>query len=184
MSNFTLNMKKTVLHLSLLAGIILYSKVARSQTLSTDSAAEKNFKPHGTLWGNAFGDYAYKLDADTVDGGRGSDQYSGVPKSRQLFQFRRIYLGYSYDVSPSFSAELLMAAEDDITSGDLLVNNKFAPYIKLANIRWKNIWKGTDIVFGQVSTPAFPLLSERIWGIARSKKLLVILGAPLRMTSG
>ncbi|MEO6187598.1 MAG: hypothetical protein ABIO82_06695, partial [Ginsengibacter sp.] len=28
---------------------------------------------------------------------------------------------------------------------------------------WKNIWKNTDLVVGQVSTPAFALLTEKIW---------------------
>ena len=69
----------------------------------------------------------------------------------------------------NLAAELLLAAEDNVTtgsgttSGDLLSDNKLAFYIKLANIRWKNIWNGTDLVIGQVSTPAFPLSSEKIW---------------------
>ena len=100
----------------------------------------------------------------------GSNQYSGIEEGRNAFQFRRIYLGYNYDITAKFSAEMLLAAEDNVTtsagvtSGDLLTNNKFTYYIKLANIRWKNIWKGTDLVVGQVSTPAFPLLTEVIWG--------------------
>ncbi len=66
-----------------------------------------------------------------------------------------------------------MAAEDNFpafnspssssASGDELSNSKLSFYVKLANIRWKNIWKGTDFVFGQQATPAFPLLSEKIW---------------------
>jgi hypothetical protein len=65
---------------------------------------------------------------------------------------------------------MLLAAEDNVatstgaTSGDLLTDNKLTYYIKLANLRWKNIWKGTDLVIGQSATPAFPLLTESIWG--------------------
>jgi hypothetical protein len=127
------------------------------------------FKPSGKLWGYTFGDYYYKAHSDALNRG-GANQYSNIEKGRNAFQLRRVYLGYNYDITPNFSAELVLAAEDNITnangstSGDLLSNNKLSFYIKQANIRWKNIWKGTDLVVGQVSTPAFPLLIEPIWG--------------------
>ena len=40
-------------------------------------------------------------------------------------------------------------------NGDLLANNKFAPYVKYADLRYKNLWKGTDLVIGQVNGPAY-----------------------------
>lgn len=140
--------------------------------LVTSAAAQTadtaEFKPKGQLWGYAFGDYAYKAATDDANRG-GANQYTRIPVSTDMFQFRRIYLGYNYDISKKFSAELLLAAEDDIAAGvlgqgngDVLLNNKFSPYIKLANIRWKNIWKGTDLVVGQVATPSFQL-SESVW---------------------
>src|SRR5947209_19378778 len=110
---------------------------------------DTSFKPHGTLWGYAFGDYYYKAHADAQSRG-GSNQYTGIEQGRNAFQFRRIYLGYNYDISRKFSAEMLLAAEDTVTtssattSGDLLADNKLTYYIKLADLRWKNIWKGTD----------------------------------------
>lgn len=137
----------------------------------TDTANKKAFTPKGQLWGYAFGDYAYKAHADTVGGGRGgSNQYSKVPKNNGEFQFRRIYLGYNYDISPKFSTEFLLAYEDgnsaplQAPTGDLLSDNKAALYIKLANVRWKGIFKGTDLVIGQAATPAFPMTSETVWG--------------------
>ena len=67
----------------------------------------------------------------------------------------------------------MLAAEDNFpagnppssaaASGDQLLNNKLAFYIKLANLRWKNIFNGTDLVVGQLSTPTFALLSEKMW---------------------
>jgi len=140
---------------------------------TTDSI--EKFKPHGNLWGYAFGDYMYKGSADTVGGGlgRGNNQYSKIPASSRFFQFRRIYLGYNYDITPRLSAEILLAAEDDFnngsvgdqsSTGDVLSDGKFAPYVKLANVRWKNIFKGSDLVMGQMYTPSFPLLSEVVWG--------------------
>lgn len=138
-------------------------------TASAQDTAAK-FVPKGTLWGYAFGDFAYKAASDNTNRG-GSNQYTKVAANSNMFQFRRIYLGYNYDISPKFSAEFLLAAEDDFStaspygsSGDVLANNKFSPYIKLANIRWKQIYPGADLVFGQVATPAFPMMSEAIWG--------------------
>ncbi len=121
------------------------------------------FKPSGQLWGYAFGDLYFKGHTDNANRG-GSNQYSGIPANRDAFQFRRIYLGYNYIISPKFAAEFLFAAEDDFAGGDLLANGKFTPYIKYANIRVRNLWKGTDLVLGEGATPAYPLLTEVIWG--------------------
>jgi len=147
--------------------------IPRSQAQSMDTVAP--FKPGGNLWGLTFGDFLYKGNADTVGSslGRGSNQYSKMPAGTRMFQFRRVYLGYNYDFSRKFSAEILLAAENDYyegslgsqsSVGDVLYNNKFAPFIKLADVRWKNIFKGTDLVLGEMYTPAFPLLSEVVWG--------------------
>ena len=141
--------------------------ICTAQVASTQS--DSTLKPSGKLWGYTFGDFYYKSHADEFNRG-GADQYTNIEKGRNAFQLRRVYLGYNYDIHPRFSAELLLAAEDNLatrtgnTSGDLLSDNKLAFYIKLANIRWKNIWKRTDLIVGQVSTPAFALLVEPIWG--------------------
>jgi hypothetical protein len=36
-------------------------------------------------------------------------------------------------------------------------------YIKNMNIRWKGIWKGTDLVVGEMATPSFPGITEKVW---------------------
>jgi hypothetical protein len=146
--------------------IVLFAQSLMMLGLSQSVDAQDTthtFHPSGKVWGYAFGDYYYKAHSDSLNRG-GSNQYTGVPQSRSAFQFRRIYLGYNYDIAPKFSAEFLLAAEDDISGGDLLSNGKFAPYIKLADIQWKNIFRGTDLVVGQQSTPTFALLEEPIWG--------------------
>ena len=147
---------------------------------NSDSAFKAGAANSGRIWGYVFGDYYAKAHSDSANRG-GSNQYSGIPTNRTAFQFRRIYLGYDYNITNKFSAELLLAAEDNFPTGnptsnvavagntpqsgagDLTGDGKLTFYIKLANIRWKNIWKGTDLVIGQVATPAFPLLSEKIW---------------------
>ena len=141
---------------------------------SLDSMAAE-FRKRGNLWGLTFGDYVFKGNADTAGSGlgRGNNQYSKMPVDSRFFQFRRVYLGYNYNLNQKFTVELLLAAEDDFSpgsvgnqssNGDALGDGKFAPYLKLANIRWKNIFKGADLVMGEMSTPSFPMLSETIWG--------------------
>src|ERR1051326_1767470 len=138
--------------------------VTRAQYLwNSDSAFKAGRANSGRIWGYAFGDYYYKGHTDTLNRG-GANQYTGIPKDRNAFQFRRIYLGYDYNITQKFSADLLLATEDNFpagnppssttASGDLLSNSKLSFYIKLANIRWKNIWKGTDLIVGQQATAA------------------------------
>jgi len=145
---------------------IVYSAKAQKQD---QAQPDTSFKPSGKLWGYAFADYYYKAHADSLNRG-GANQYTNVQQGSNAFQIRRIYLGYNYDIHPKFSAEFLLAAEDNSVTrtlqptGDLLTDNKLSVYIKLANLRWKNIWKGTDLVVGQMATPAYTLLAEPIWG--------------------
>lgn len=147
-------------------GVLLFALSAIGQD---KSKADTTFKPSGKLWGYTFGDYYYKAHSDSLNRG-GGNQYTDIEKGRNAFQIRRVYLGYTYDIAPKFTAEVLMAAEDNITtstgvtSGDLLGDNKLSFYVKLANLRWKNIWKGTDLVVGQAATPAFSLVTEPVWG--------------------
>lgn len=157
--------------LLIIAIFSLLTIVSQAQYLwNSDSAFKAGSANSGRLWGYMFGDYYVKGHADSANRG-GNNQYTGIPNSRSAFQFRRIYLGYDYNITSKFSAELLLAAEDNFPAGngsatgggDQTANGKLTFYIKLANIRWKNIWKGTDLVVGQIATPAFPLLTERIW---------------------
>ena len=136
--------------------LLFFSGITVAQEVDTIP----EFKPHGQLWGCVFGDYAYKTNADVLNRG-GTNQYTGVPVNTSLFQFRRIYLGYDYEISQRFSVQFILSSENDYgapfsaTAGDLLANNKLAPFVKYANVRWKNIWHGTDLVVGQQNDPAY-----------------------------
>ena len=182
-------MNKTITKMSIYCSLLL--TLAGSANAQT---ADTTFKPSGKLWGYAFGDLAFKGGGDEANRG-GSNQYTNIPLNSNLFQWRRIYLGYDYNISAKFSAEFLLAAEDDWaagvlgqkanstttptgstagtlslgSNGDVLVNNKFSPYVKLANLRWKNIYKNADLILGQSSTPTFAkngsgMASEEVWG--------------------
>ncbi|PJJ76698.1 hypothetical protein BXY57_2330 [Thermoflavifilum aggregans] len=117
------------------------------------------FWNQGKLTGYTFGDYYYKAHSDSLNRGQ-ANQYTGIPQNANAFQFRRIYLAYEMPLSDRFQAQLAVAAED-VT--DVTQSGKYTFYIKLANLRWKNIWKGTDLIIGQQPTPAFPLLEEPTW---------------------
>ncbi len=140
-----------------------------TKSAETDTA----WKPTRRLWGYAFGDFYYNAHADA--GNRGPEtNYNGVPTYRNAFQFRRIYLGYEYDINKKFTAEVLLASEPSantavsgttsIPNSDNLADGKMAFYIKNFDLRWHGVWKGTDFVVGEMLTPGFPMLTEKIWG--------------------
>lgn len=146
---------------------------AKAQSFVNNDSAYKTGTPNtGRIWGYVFGDFYYKAHSDSLNRG-GGNQYTGIPQGRNAFQFRRVYLGYDFIFSKKFSSELLLAAEDNFpafnppssaaASGDQLTNSKETFFIKLANVRWKNIWKGTDLVLGEQFTPSFAMLTEKIW---------------------
>jgi hypothetical protein len=191
-------MKKEFLKLGISSALLIMSAVS-----AVAQTPDSTFKPSGKLWGYAFGDFAYKGSTDEANRG-GSNQYTNVPLNSNIFQWRRIYLGYDYQISQKFTAEFLLAAEDDFSAGilgqkanstttptgstagtlglgnngDVLVNNKFAPYIKLANIRWKNIFHNSDLIFGQSATPGFAkngsgMASEEVWGYRSIERTII-----------
>lgn len=171
-------------------------KTEKADTLSTDKKSDNvapkadapAFKPVQRLWGYGFGDLYYAPHVD--NGNRGPEtMYNGVPSNRNAFQFRRLYLGYDYDINSKFAAEVLLASEpnantgtitgasSNVQNGDNLVDGKMAFFIKNFNIRMRNLWTGTDLVVGEMATPGFAAspgnpnnvnapssLSESTWG--------------------
>ncbi len=160
------------------SGSVTMTPVPKAVTPATQ--ADTAFKPHGEIYGSAFCDLLYKDHADTSLGIRSSKtQYGVIKAGTSMFQFRRINLGYRYDISRKFSSDFLLAAEEDynmafpaVSAGDLLANGKFAPFVKLANIRVKNIFKGTDLIAGEQFTPAFHYTSEMKWGYRSVKRTI------------
>lgn len=157
----------------------------------TKAAEDTSWKPQRRVWGYAFGDFYYEGHADAFNRGP-ETMYNGVPQYRNAFQFRRMYLGYDYDITPKFKAEVLLASEPNantgvngttsIQNGDNLVDGKMAFWIKNFNIRVRDLWTGTDFVIGEMSTPGFALnepgtnaptsLSEATWGYRSIEKTI------------
>ena len=135
-------------------------------------AADAAWTPVRRLWGYAFGDMYYNAHADATN--RGAEtMYNGVPTYRNAFQFRRVYLGYDYDISQKFTAEVLLASEPNantgvngttsIQNGDNLVDNKQAFFIKNAYLRVKDVWTGTDLIIGEQPT-IITGIADQVWG--------------------
>jgi hypothetical protein len=143
--------------------------VAKVETKSATNVQEDTtWKPQRRLWGYTFGDFYYAQHAPAITSSQGKENnYTGVPTGRNAFQFRRIYLGYDYDITKKFKAEVLLASEPSastgvngttsIQNGDNLVDGKMGFYIKNFNLRVRDLWNGTDLVVGEMSTPTFAL---------------------------
>jgi hypothetical protein len=204
-----------LLSTALLTGLLMSSFTTEAQTtfasaetmhkktvIKTDSAATANitttkaaakdepvdtaWHPQRRLWGYAFGDAYYAQHAPALTSTQGKENnYYQTPSSRNAFQFRRLYLGYDYDINKKFKAEVLLASEPNentlpvsstvgVQNGDNLADGRMSFYIKNFNLRVREVWSGTDFVIGELSTPGFALneggtnaptsLSESTWG--------------------
>lgn len=132
------------------------------------AAEDTSWKPQRRLWGYTFGDFYYNAHSPAITSSQGKENnYTGVPTGRNAFQFRRLYLGYDYDITKKFKAEVLLASEPSANTGvngttsiqnsDNLVDGKMSFYIKNFNLRVRDLWNGTDLVIGEMSTPTFAL---------------------------
>jgi hypothetical protein len=127
---------------------------------------KKAFVPSGKLWGYVFGDFTYKAHTNSFN--MSNTQYATTPKDYNLFDIRRVYLGYDYDISEHFSTQLLLAYEGQTAS-----DGSRTVFIKAANLRWKNIFHNSDLVMGQMSTPTFATTSESVWGYRSLEKTIM-----------
>jgi hypothetical protein len=156
------------------AFVTFFCFLSINATSQDSTKSKEEFKSSGKIWGYAFGDYAYKLHADSAQ--RGNVQYSNLPKNYNSFNFRRIYLGYDYQFTPNISSQFLLAHESTFeansSSTDALSNNNSAVYIKAMNIRFKNVIPRATIVLGQQATPTFATLGDGIWGYRSIEKTI------------
>jgi hypothetical protein len=161
--------KNLIVYVSIFLSLISLQVNAQDTTKT-----KEEFKPSGKISGYAFGDYAYKLHADSAQ--RGSLQYSKLAKDYNSFNLRRVYLGYDYQFTPNISSQLLLAHESTFeaspTNPDVLTDNNRSVYIKAMNISFKNIIPRATIVAGQQATPTFATLSEGIWGYRSIEKTI------------
>ena len=101
--------------------------------------------------GLMFGDIFYNANA-----------INSSNKDLNGFQFRRIYITTDYTISEQFSTRFRM--ESSISN-----SSNIGVFIKDAWLKWKNIFKGSDLVVGMSPTPAFDA-SEGAWGYRSLEK--------------
>jgi len=125
----------------------------------------------GHFWGYMFGSYYTKLHAnDSVgSGAAGVTQYANLPKGANAFSMQRVYLGYDYFFNKQFSVHAVMAHEENADDAyavhatvDQYGNRIF--YMKYANMEWDNIFKGSKLSVGIITTPSFAITEEPFWG--------------------
>ncbi|MFI5237814.1 MAG: hypothetical protein ACHQLA_07750 [Ignavibacteriales bacterium] len=112
----------------------------------------------GKISGLMFGDYFYNILRDSTIDNLNNTGLSGI-QDLQGFDFRRIYFTYDYTISEEFSTRFRVESQT-LVSVD---NTLFLTYIKDAYLNWKNIFKGSNFIFGIQPTPAF-VITEDYWG--------------------
>ena len=95
-----------------------------------------------------FGDLYYNASA-----------FDAAKKDLNGFQFRRIYITTDYNISDNFSSRFRLESDQ----GEITNNGKITVMVKDAWLQWKNIFNGSNLLFGISPTPAFDV-SEGAWG--------------------
>jgi len=74
------------------------------------------------------------------------------------FQFRRIYFTYDYKISDKFSTRFRLESQTMVGVN----NTTFTAFIKDAYLNWKNIFEGSNFIFGIQPPPTYTV-SEEFW---------------------
>ncbi|MGA3286250.1 MAG: hypothetical protein ABSD46_02360 [Bacteroidota bacterium] len=137
----------------------------------------------GKFSGYMFGDYYYNVGRDssfnhTPPSNAASSSSAAGPKAFQAFQLRRIYLTYDNDISEQFTTRFRLEADQaaatsaPTASGDVLPSGKVGVFVKDAYLMWKNIFTGSNLIFGVQPTPAYDV-SEAAWGYRSLEKTIM-----------
>lgn len=120
-------------------------------------AQEKSAPPR--ISGLMFGDYFYNIE-----------QRDTAKKDLNGFQFRRIFFTADFTLSGSFDSRFRLEAEQ--TSNSLTPGGRLGVMVKDAYLRWKDIFQGSDFLFGLSPTPAFDVI-EGAWGYRSLEKTIM-----------
>jgi hypothetical protein len=133
-----------------LFGIIVFFSLFSSVFAQDDSG--------GKISGYMFGDYFYNVSRDSTIDDISNKALSGQ-KDLNGFQFRRIYFTYDYKISDKFSTRLRLESQTVVG----VENTLFLTFIKDAYLQWKEIFDGSNLIFGIQPPPTFTV-SESFWG--------------------
>ena len=123
----------------------------------------------GKISGLMFGDYFFNVARDSIfSKTTPPNSASSGQKSFQAFQFRRIYVWYDNDISEDFAARFRFEGDQVAATN----NGKFSVFVKDAYLRWKNVFAGSDFLFGIQPTSAYEI-SEGAWGYRSLEKTIM-----------
>lgn len=111
----------------------------------------------GKISGYMFGDYFYNVMRDSTISEIPNSALSGK-KDINGFQFRRIYFTYDYKISDKFSTRFRL--ESQTQAG--VDNTLFVVFIKDAYLQWKEIFDGSNLIFGIQPPPTYTV-TELVW---------------------
>jgi hypothetical protein len=123
----------------------------------------------GKFSGYMFGDYYFNVARDPNFGAlanAGANAAAPGGTAFQAFQIRRVYFTYDNDISEKFTTRFRLEMDP---SASLLASNKIGTYVKDAYLMWKNIFGGSNLVFGIQPSPTFDA-SETAWGYRSLEK--------------
>jgi hypothetical protein len=121
----------------------------------------------GKFSGYMFGDYYYNVARASNIPGVNIASPTG-PTAFQAFQFRRMYLTYDNDISEQFTTRFRLEADQAANAS----NGKIGTFVKDAYLKWKNIFSGSDLIFGIQPPPAYEV-SEAAWGYRSLEKTIM-----------
>lgn len=121
----------------------------------------------GKFSGYMFGDYYYNFK-QVVPAGEAASKAAPGGTAFQAFQIRRIYFAYDDNLSDKFTTRFRLEADPSAT----LIGSKIGVMVKDAYIAWKNIFEGSNLVFGISPSPTFDA-SEGAWGHRALEKTIM-----------
>ena len=122
----------------------------------------------GKFSGYMFGDYYYNVLRDGNFGNLSNVASPSGTTAFQAFQFRRIYFTYDSDISEKFTTRFRIEADQSANTS----NGKIGVFVKDAYLKWKNIFSGSDLIFGIQPPPTYEI-SEAAWGYRSLEKTIM-----------
>lgn len=140
--------------------------------LCTTALMGQDKAPAGKFGGYMMGDYYYNLQRDAGFAGLANNASSSAAPgatAMQSFIMRRVYLSYDNDISEQFTTRFRLEADQGT---DVLASGKISVFVKDAYLRWKNIFAGSDLIFGIQPPPTYDV-SEGAWGYRSLEKTIM-----------
>jgi hypothetical protein len=160
------NLKRNHMMKKLLGGTVLCLAMAASVAMS-----------QGKFSGYMFGDYYYNVGRDAGVSGLSNVASPAGGQNYSAFQLRRAYFTYDNDISEQFTTRFRLEADQGAnagttTTGDALASGKVGVFVKDAYLTWKNVFAGSNLIFGVQPTPAYEV-SEAAWGYRSLEKTIM-----------